>query len=198
MVWSTFFAVIALLGGFLYFSRTEKVPSDAPTLFAPVSEGETQGPVVADKISVGVVPPAPVTSTDTLRYRDPKGRFSFASSADFKVTTVPDGEGGEMLTVQNSKNTKEGLQIRIQQADEDIAITPERIRADIPDLMVNEPQTFTLDGKARGTMFVSDDPSFDDESREVWFSYERTVYQISTYLKYDSLVQKILGTWKFE
>ena len=198
MVWSMLFLAIVALCGFLYFSRPEKVPSETPVVPALVSEGEAPGPMVgSDKVSVGAVPTVAPVSMNSLQYRDPKGRFSFSYSAGFKVATLSDGEGGEMVTVQNSKDTKEGLQIRVVQADEDIDITPERIRADIPDIVVDNPQSVTLDGKGKGTMFESDDPSFDGQSREVWFSYKRTVYQVSTYLKYDSLVKEVLGTWKF-
>jgi hypothetical protein len=102
-----------------------------------------------------------------------------------------------MLTLQHTVRTEEGLQIRIQKADEDIEITPERIATDIPDIALKDPQMFTLDGKARGTMFSSNDPAFNGASKEVWFVYKRDVYQVSSYLTYDELVKQILGTWRF-
>lgn len=188
MVWLALLTVAVLGSVFLYFYQAPKSRSNL----------DNQGSTLLGEVRPRQDEPRQELGRESSgTYLDPKGRFSFSYPEGFKVNAVPDPDGGEMLTLQNTTKTGEGFQILIQEADEDILITPERIATDIPDIAVNDAQTFTLDGKAHGTIFTSDDPTFDGESREVWFAYKRNVYQVSTYLKYDNLVKEILGTWRF-
>ena len=48
-----------------------------------------------------------------------------------------------------------------------------------------------------GINFKSDNPTFDGDSREVWFVYKTNIYQISTYAHDDGLLQSELQTWTF-
>jgi hypothetical protein len=48
-----------------------------------------------------------------------------------------------------------------------------------------------------GLAFVSDNEAFGGRSREVWFVYDGYLYQISTYLGMDQLVQNVLASWTF-
>src|SRR3989344_2128233 len=119
--------------------------------------------------------------------------FTFHYPAGFAVTRVP-GEGGEALLVKKSpapnsaeQNLQSGkeipnskfeisggseFQIYISPYDDDIStFTLERIRADIPDIVIQEPQEILIakDKSEHALMFFS--PNGGGRTREIWFVY---------------------------
>ncbi len=110
-------------------------------------------------------------------------------------------EGAENVVIQNLE-AGVGFQIHIQPIDEDISVlTLDRIRQDLPDILIENPQEVILgegDTAGKGVAFMSNDPSFNGRSREVWFVYNKHLYQIRTYAEYDPLVQAVLSSWVFK
>ena len=148
----------------------------------------------------------------TELYSDLKYNFSFRYPAGYTATTFPDpqNESAYMIVVQKiaeptSSSTKPvispGFQMRVAPIDEDISVlTVERIRQDLPDLVINNPQEVILGDAAaagKGVAFTGDDPAFGGASREVWFIFNHNLYQIRTYAVYDPLVQAVLSSWEF-
>ena len=112
---------------------------------------------------------------------------------DFIVNDQSDDIGN--LIVINRPSSDFGLQIYITVFDENV-ITTERIKKDLPDLEMIKPQNVIIDGKGKGLAFVMKDTETD--RREVWVAFNGFLYQISTDLRYDRLLQRVLGTWKYE
>ena len=104
----------------------------------------------------------------------------------------------ENIVVQEI-STGKGFQISISPIDEDIpALTVERIRQDLPNLLIESPQDVILGDAGKGVAFISNDSTFDGRSREVWFVFNRNLYQIRTYMKYDEVLRAVLSSWKFD
>ena len=123
-----------------------------------------------------------------------KPNFSFQKPKGFTVGEVDEGEGSKSIIVQN-KNTGLGFQIFTSPFDEDIPVlTEDRIKQDLPALIIDKPQKIQVSG-SEGLAFVSQNQSF-GKSREVWFVYNGFLYQMSTYIESELLLQKVLETFE--
>lgn len=161
------------------------------------------GKISSDSKSPVVTIPVIAISDLTQTYTDDTYHLSFKYPEGYAVTSFPDPQDGNanVIVIQNSSTTV-GFQMRVAPIDEEISVlTVERIRQDLPDLIINNPQDVILgDGAAagKGVAFTSDDPAFGGASREVWFIFNHNLYQIRTYAAYDPLIQAVLGSWMFE
>jgi hypothetical protein len=127
-------------------------------------------------------------------YRHPSLKFRFNFPQTMKVGSFEDA-GGQTVLVQDAGN-KLGMQIYISDFDEDTALTEERIKRDIPDMVVNQPVSVVLGG-TKGVSFFSQSESL-GQTYEVWLVRNKKLYQISAYAFQKQLVDRILGTWKWE
>jgi hypothetical protein len=76
-------------------------------------------------------------------------------------------------------------------------MTAERIRADIPDMVIVDTETVEIGTDRMGLAFKSDNEAFDSASREVWFVFGGYLYQISTYERLDPVLKELFATWQF-
>ena len=139
------------------------------------------------------------SSSDSSKvvYYHPKYGFSFECDKSLKVTAFDEGGYGETILAQGD-NEKNGFQIFVSPFDEAGPITPERIRQDLPDLTINQPQQVIITkNNITGLIFFSREPSL-GETREVWFIHDGYLYQMTTYASLDNWVGRILETWKFD
>jgi len=95
------------------------------------------------------------------------------------------------------KESKKSFQIFISPFDEPGPLTKERVKQDLPDLIINNPEQRVLKNGAVALVFFSEESSI-GETREIWFVHNGYLYQISTYKELDSLVAKIISTWRFQ
>ncbi|MBP9711089.1 MAG: hypothetical protein KBD50_02420 [Candidatus Pacebacteria bacterium] len=108
------------------------------------------------------------------------------------------GVGGTERSIVIEDKDGNGLQIVITPLGEDIPVlTEERIRADIPDILIEQPQVVTVSGANTGLAFRSNNAAFGGVSREVWFVEDGNLYQIITYDRLRPLLSAIFGTLKF-
>lgn len=150
-----------------------------------------------------VTPTQESTSTDRqVQFDNPKTfthdkrRFSFQYPQNFRVGRFDQGDT-EIIVVQNP-NKQVGFQVSIRPIDEQIAMTKKRIKQDLPDLQVRQPQPVQLGANAgQGLAFYSDNEAFGGNSREVWFTFSDHLYQISTYANLDPLLKQVLNSWTF-
>jgi hypothetical protein len=143
----------------------------------------------------------------TKTYSNSAYRFSFKHPQGFTVTTaqgsggdsgsVPSSVEGETILLIQSADKKVGIQMIISQYGEDVDITAALVRAELPDIKVDDPQTVEVGPNRLGLAFMSDSNSFGGKSREVWFVWNKNLYQISTYAEYDELLRGLFGTWSF-
>ena len=150
----------------------------------------------------GTGEPAPasydLSTANSKEFRDAGRGFSFRYPNHLSVSNFADASGGEIILVQSPEQA-EGFQIAISPFDEPgTTLTADMIERDIPDLAIRDSQDLLLGETGKGVAFISDNPSFGGNSREVWFVYGGDLYQISTYARLDPLLQSVLGTWKFE
>lgn len=137
----------------------------------------------------------------SLFYKDDTYKFSFNYPSGFTITEpVTALESSDViqdaLLIQDESG--DGFQIIISSFTEPTdVLTPERVRADIPDLKIEAVQEVLLGNGGKGLAFKSNNDSFGGSSREVWFVFDGSLYQISTYIRNDPLLQAVLGTWEF-
>lgn len=190
-IWILITAVGVILAALaLFFIFHFPFPASGP-LAVSVS---TSSPSAATPDAVAAIASYQYTQT----YVDPTYGFSFQYPDGFTVTTVPSsGEGqGDTILVE-SEDKKVGIQMILSPYGSDVDITAALVQADIPNMKVSDPQTVEIGMSRRGLAFRSDNPAFGGQSREVWFVFEGTLYQISTYAAYDEFLKGLFGTWKF-
>lgn len=122
--------------------------------------------------------------------------FSFLYPGNLSVGRFDEGDG-ETIVIQNAEE-RVGFQIYITSVGEEIIMTRERIQEDLPDLEVRDPRPVQLgEQSGQGLAFLSDNESYGGSSREVWFTFNGYLYQISTYASLDPLLQQVLNSWEF-
>lgn len=138
----------------------------------------------------------------TKSYINSVYKFSLQMPEDFTVRELLK-EGGMTLVFENNK--AEGVQVEISSFDES-ALSVEKgikifdtnfIQKNIEDMKIIESQPVEIGSGYKGVAFKSDNEAFDGASREVWFVFRGNLYQISTYERFDELLQKMFVTWSF-
>ncbi|PJE69041.1 hypothetical protein COU96_01905, partial [Candidatus Shapirobacteria bacterium CG10_big_fil_rev_8_21_14_0_10_38_14] len=112
-------------------------------------------------------------------YTDSQYKFSFEYPKNFTATKFQEGEEGDTILVQE-KESKKSFQIFISPFDEPGPLTKERVKQDLPDLIINNPEQRVLKNGAVALVFFSEESSI-GETREIWFVHNGYLYQISTY-----------------
>lgn len=165
-----------------------------------------------------------------LLYEHQDPVFSFRMPEGFSATAFA-AEGGEVILVQgtggagpstsfdNAQDKSLGareFQIFLAPFDEEGPVSVERVKKDLPGIIMEEAQAVLVGGKpetlnpkpetspndqnANGVpaiMFFGRDPEI-GKTREVWFTGNGYLFQITARAELDSLLGPILGTWRFE
>lgn len=127
-------------------------------------------------------------------YTNSKHHFSLMLPDDFTVSESSI-DGKDTVVFQNSKS--EGIQITISPYDDIKVLTADMIEKELPDMKVSDAEPVEIGMYNKGVAFKSDNDAFDGASREVWFVFDSKLYQISTYERFDKLLQKMFETWRF-
>lgn len=122
------------------------------------------------------------------KYSHPNLSFSFVYPTEMKLREARE-EYGEVVIIESVKGEL-GLQIVVSSFDEEIVLTTERIKADLPNLSMSNEQSFVLADR-EGATFVS------ENMREIWVVKDGYLYQISGYAGGEALMSKILATWQW-
>jgi len=136
----------------------------------------------------------PIGSSET--YSNQTYSFSLRYPSALKVSSfrAPDDSGDIVLISGDATST--GMQISIAPFDEDLQVlTPARIKQDLPDLVIIDPQDVTLGSMGKGVAFL--DGSAATAHRQVWFVANKQLYQITAPVSFDSTMKEILNTWTF-
>ena len=154
---------------------------------SPVNDQE--GRVSQDGVTGGSI----VISNDGGKiYEDTDYGFSFFYPENFSIGAFADEEGTKTILVQNAEKTA-GIQIFISAFDENITLTPERIKKDVLDIAMSEIKNIPL-GNMQAVSFASNNSS--GQSREVWFVYKNDLYQITIPIV-GVLLDGIITTWQW-
>ena len=140
---------------------------------------------------------APLSET----YEDPDFGFSLNYPSALALTQIPaDPESGAAETIIfEQAGAGLGFQIAISPFTEENAdLTPQRIKADIPDMVIFDPEDVSLGARGKGTTFLDGDAKASGANRQIWFAGSGYLFQITAVAAFDPVMQKILATWKFE
>ena len=136
-----------------------------------------------------------VEERNTERYTNTTYGFSLEYPKGYKVGVFEE-VGGKVILIQNPQD-REGFQIYVAPFDEPGPITPERIKLDLPDLRIDEPQRVVVGGgNIEALIFRGESEEF-GESREVWFVYGDNLYQVTTHADLDHFIGPIMESWRF-
>lgn len=125
-------------------------------------------------------------------YRNERFGFSLLNAESIRVNEYE--EAGTLTVTFQYPDTNQGFQIYILPYSEE-TISDERFRKDVPSGVMQEPQDVLIDG-VRGTMFFSRD-SLMGETREVWFTHDGYLYEVTTFKALDAWLSQVMQTWQF-
>jgi hypothetical protein len=129
-------------------------------------------------------------------FRSTHYRFSFKYPDAYTAGSFGD-EGEATILLTKKDYPGRGIQIAITPFDEDIAITPERIHKDIPQIAIIHPQTVTVGNLTHpALLFESHDASGD--TYEAWFTDIGMLYEITAGKEAKEVITEILSTWQRE
>jgi hypothetical protein len=128
--------------------------------------------------------------------------FSFEYTKEYSISSFGNyfDSNGETILLQDKENTK-GLQILITPFDENIDLTINRIKKDLPKLSVldgNEQYIGNGSIKVQVVIFKSNNNLTTGKSIEAWFVYRGNLYQVSSLESSSELFDDIIKTWKLE
>lgn len=134
----------------------------------------------------------------TKEYTNTMYNFSFLYPQTYTATTFFDAvQEADVVLVQHAEQGS-GFQIQITPFDENIRIlTAQRVKQDLPTLVMADVQEVDLGEYGKGIAFMSNNENFGGSSREVWFVWNKNLYQVSTYKHLDTVVQAVMNTWTF-
>ncbi len=140
---------------------------------------------------------SPKNNNLTKVYEDPILHFTFKYPSDLTINERKDEAVTDArVIVVSDVETGTGFQIYMTPFDEpEKKFTLERLQQELPDVIIEDPQPIVIQDTGIGIAFISGDES--GQTREVWFVYKNTLYQITMPINFDEAFKKILNTWTF-
>ena len=129
-------------------------------------------------------------------YQNEKYGFSLELPKGAEVSKVEDGgENGDGETILVSRGALDTyqMQIHITEFDEEIALSVERIKQDIPDIKMKDEGVVEVGG-VKGVAFIDTEQN----TREIWFVRGGYLYQVTSEPVVDAAVGEVMQSWKFE
>lgn len=127
-------------------------------------------------------------------YVSPLG-YSFRYPSEFKIGSFDEGEGYVLLG--QNEATKEWFQFFITEFDESEPLTVERIKKDLPNLMIENPVNIVIGQEKNISALLFSSKNQAGQTREVWFSSGGYLFQASTVDGGDGLIGPILDSFAF-
>jgi len=146
--------------------------------------------------------PADNSAGQTKLFVHPTLGFSFEYPANFTVGQFQDNNGQTVLVQSPPLFSKEGeggsssLQIYVQPFNEPGPITAARIKKDLPQQLISNPQNISVGGQPALIFDSQEDgigPTF-----EAWFVYSGQLYSLTAPASSSDLLQSLLSSWKFD
>lgn len=130
----------------------------------------------------------------TEKYQNTQFGFRFLYPAGFQIDLF-DYLGDTAITVADT-DTGLGFQIYLSVYDDlSETFTFDKIRSDAPEIEISEPTEVDLGRGVKGLVFASTDQG--KKTRELWFVYKGQLYQITSPLRFDDTLKRIVSTWEF-
>lgn len=131
-----------------------------------------------------------IFNTDSKTYRDVSAKFLFKYPKDYELRELPpiaEGEGRTLLFAKEGEAPS--LQIVVSSFDEDIVLTAERIRADVPDLVMNNAKEFAIGSVTKGVAWS------DEVGVNVWFVAKGNLFQATAFTTDTRAMEQIFGSF---
>jgi hypothetical protein len=189
---TTILAVSLLLiaVGAVFLVRTHSVRTGVD-LGATAYRGLATEPpeTAAEEAAAGL---AELQAGEQMTYCNPTYYFCFRYPKTFKIGYLPQDGNGETVLVHKDN----GFQVHVEPFDENVVMTPERIKKDLPDMTVDNPEYIDINGTV--ALKFEGKSGSGEKTREVWFVHLPAVYQITASPEYDSLLTQIFKTWSWD
>jgi len=133
-----------------------------------------------------------VFGTNSKSYRDSSAKFSFSYPKEYEIKEIPpiaEGEGKAVLL--SKENSAPSIQITVSDFDEDIVLTIDRIKQDVPDLLMNNAREFIVNSSIKGVAFS------DSVGVNIWFVARKHLFQVSAFSSDIETLDKILSSLSF-
>jgi hypothetical protein len=139
-----------------------------------------------------VAPGSPTTANLQI-YTDPLHGFSFKHPAGYTVSAFE--ESGGTMTLVTGPSADQTFQIFAQTFEEkgDL-LTAERIKQDLPTMIIDNPATVVLGDGGHALIFLSGND--ESRTREVWIADRGYLYQIKAPIAFDAGLARIMDTWR--
>jgi hypothetical protein len=158
------------------------------------------GPRVEENWESGSAVPSLSLGEGYERYTNEALRFSLELARGTDVEVVSEEIGTTIVFTES--DTERRFQIYVQptenEADVVAAVTPERIREDLPNIVIEEPHYVLLNGGVEALLFYSRAESKGTRTRELWFAIGGLLYQVTARAEDDRWLAKLFSTWRFE
>ncbi len=177
-------STLVVLAGVRYWAINKqnggfKLPENPLVAISPSEEGDLENPA-EPLVALGK------GEVRGKRYVHEKPFFSF-DCAGCSPGDIRD-DMGETILLKN-------FQIYITPQEEQFDVTRERIQQDAPDVIVEGAKSVVVQG-AKALVFKSKDAS-GSSTREVWFTHEGYLYQITGSPDAELEMSAVVGSWKF-
>lgn len=159
-------------------------------------QSRTQAPADSDQQKSASTTQLAADASDWESFRHPTRSFSFRYPKGWSINSFTEADGSEVVVAQEQGGGQKSFQVTARDFDEDAPITKERILQDLPDMLIENPQTITVSG-VQMLIFFSDEESL-GKTREVWFSHSGYLYQASAKAELDELLSRVMAGWRFE
>lgn len=121
--------------------------------------------------------------------------FAFAYPKELAVTELTEANGNEVVVLEGGE--RQGFQVRFFPFDEEGPLTVERIRTDIPDIVIDDPQAGLITAAQLPAILFWSQDSVLGKTRELWFIHEGYFYQLTTFPEFDTTLAAIMERWTF-
>ena len=176
--------VILAVGAYMFYKSNKSYQSNESN-----GSNKTNQPNAANETSQAPKPQGP------LVYTHPEFGFTISAPDGFTAGSFPEGENGNITLIQNSAN-KYGMQIFVRPFEEESVLTVARIREEIPDMKIENPIEVKV-GEVPAVAFYTLSDS-GQRTREIWFTQNKNLFQISANAEYDNITGSIMENWKWE
>lgn len=138
---------------------------------------------------------SPLSTEGLATYDHEEPFFAFAYPKELTVTELTEENGNEAVVLEGGE--KQGFQIRFFSFDEEGPLTVERIREDIPDVVIDDPQAALITAARLPALLFWSQDSVLGKTRELWFIHDGYFYQLTTFPEFDTTLAGIMERWTF-
>ncbi len=133
------------------------------------------------------------TPSDFIPFSNQQFGFSLSYPPDLVPTQTQEPGGAYTFSFQDP-DTNEGFEIYVTPYP-DTKVTEQRFKLDEPSGVMDQPTAVVIGG-VTATMFFGHNDILGD-TREVWFTHDSYLYEVTTFKELDSWLGQIMQTWKF-